>query len=114
MANAISECLVVFRGVAPQATRHEILLGSRDQLGSLLLHQLPSCIVTSLSELLEFSSQVQFKVLVITFEALHGMGLGHLRDCLSDYINPTLLVQQERGWELPLWSGRREIWYHQL
>lgn len=60
MANAISESLVVFRGAAPQATRREILLGSRDQLGSLLLYQLPCCIVTSLSELLEsFAGSIQ-------------------------------------------------------
>lgn len=102
--NAISESLVVFRGAAPQATRREILLGSRDQLGSLLLYQLPCCIVTSLSEFLESSSQVQFKVLVITFETLHGTGLGHLRDCLS------LITLTQ-----PFWSSRRGVWrYHQL
>lgn len=45
-----------------------------------------------LCELLAYLLQVQFKVLVVTYKALHGIGLGYLSDFLSPIVTLTSLV----------------------
>lgn len=65
------------------------------------LHWLPICF------------WVQFKGLILTFKALHGMGSSNLRDCLAPNTQPILLVPSESmlwvpsAWDLKLMAPRR-------
>lgn len=70
MMIVIWESLKAFKYAAPQVARYKnlfIKLASMDQMRWLLLYQLPCCIATSLSELLDFiyGSVIEFLRLFI-------------------------------------------------